>query len=422
MSILGFINGLETRIVIVTGVNYSIISETLAEHLNLPINTTEKEDITIADNTSIITEGICSNFFITFNNNTYQADATVIKNASQDLLLGIDWLHKNKIIINMETQEITIPHDNYNNNIRFQCKKYINNTVRQYKITKEILTCYSTNTIKLKPGKTETIDIYHKSENNTISSNGIVYVHDYEKNELHITPGATNNLNTFNNILITNKTNDKIIIEKGQKIALASIIKKAKIADINQTQNKYELQDFIKCYKGQNQNYYSFKTMIQAIISKDIKRNILKEFHEINATENTNAIRAKPYRLAIKEKEEVKNKIKEMLESDVIRPSFSKYSTPIVLVTKSDGSYRFCVYYQTLNKYTIRDNFPIPRISEALDELTKATIFSNIDLRSGYWQVPMKEQDKEKTAFVSHEGLFEFNVMPFGLCNAPATF
>ena len=92
-----------------------------------------------------------------------------------------------------------------------------------------------------------------------------------------------------------------------------------------------------------------------------------------------------------------------------------------MLVQKKDESTRFCIDYRQVDEVTRKDAYPIPRIDETLDTLAEATFFSTLDLRSGYWQVEVDPGNREKTAFCAPEGLFEFNVMPFGLCNAPAT-
>ena len=115
--------------------------------------------------------------------------------------------------------------------------------------------------------------------------------------------------------------------------------------------------------------------------------------------------------------------VQQMLSSNVIRPSNSPWASPVVMVRKKDDSLRFCVDFRQLNAATVKDAHPLPRIDDLLDALHGAKWFSTLDLKSGYWQVPIAEQDKEKTAFRTSSGqLFEFNQVPFGLCNAPATF
>ena len=115
--------------------------------------------------------------------------------------------------------------------------------------------------------------------------------------------------------------------------------------------------------------------------------------------------------------------VQQMLSSNVIRPSNSPWASPVVMVRKKDDSLRFCVDFRQLNAATVKDAHPLPRIDDLLDALHGAKWFSTLDLKSGYWQVPITEQDKAKTAFRTSSGqLFEFSQVPFGLCNAPATF
>ena len=129
-----------------------------------------------------------------------------------------------------------------------------------------------------------------------------------------------------------------------------------------------------------------------------------------------------PYRKAAKERELISSQVNDMLRDRIIRPSSSPWSSPVVIVRKQDGTPRFCVDYRKLNLITERDVYPLPHIDDIIDRLAGSRYFSTLDLKSGYWQVPLAEEDKCKTAFVTTDGLFEFNVLPFGLSNAPATF
>lgn len=121
-------------------------------------------------------------------------------------------------------------------------------------------------------------------------------------------------------------------------------------------------------------------------------------------------------------REEVNRQIEAMESTGVIRPSTSAWASPIVLVKKKDGGTRFCIDYRKLNAVTKKDTHPLPRIDDLLDQLGKARYFSTLDLAAGYWQIRMAADSREKTAFVTHRGLYEFMVMPFGLTNAPAAF
>lgn len=143
--------------------------------------------------------------------------------------------------------------------------------------------------------------------------------------------------------------------------------------------------------------------------------------HRIN-TGDAAPIHRRPYRVSASERQIIQAEVNKMLTKGIIEPSSSPWASPVVLVKKKDNTWRFCIDYRHLNRITKKDVYPLPRIDDALDCLHGARYFSSIDLRSGYWQIAVDEKDQEKTAFITPDGLYQFKVMPFGLCNAPATF
>ncbi|KAL4032614.1 hypothetical protein IC575_005694 [Cucumis melo] len=126
--------------------------------------------------------------------------------------------------------------------------------------------------------------------------------------------------------------------------------------------------------------------------------------------------------MAPAELKELKVQLQELLDKGFIRPSVSPWGAPVLLVKKKDGSMRLCIDYRELNKVTVKNRYPLPRIDDLFDQLQGATVFSKIDLRSGYHQLRIKDGDVPKTAFRSRYGHYEFIVMSFGLTNAPAVF
>lgn len=133
-------------------------------------------------------------------------------------------------------------------------------------------------------------------------------------------------------------------------------------------------------------------------------------------------IKCHPRAKSQREKEYIQQEVLKLLQEGKIEPSRSPWGAPVVLVRKKDGTLRFCIDFRRLNDCTKKDAYPLPRIDECLDCLSGSQWFCTLDLASGYWQVAMDPEDKEKTAFITHSGLYHWIVMPFGLCNAPATF
>eukprot|EP00117_Sycon_ciliatum_P011053 scpid10434/ scgid12689/ Retrovirus-related Pol polyprotein from transposon 412; Protease; Reverse transcriptase; Endonuclease len=143
--------------------------------------------------------------------------------------------------------------------------------------------------------------------------------------------------------------------------------------------------------------------------------------HNID-TGTARPIRQAPRRLPVHQQTEVRDHVDRLLDDGIITPSSSPWAAPIVVVRKPDNSIRLCVDYRKLNGVTCKDAFPMPRVDDAIDHMNGARFFSTLDLASGYWQVELENSSKAKAAFATPFGLYEWNVMPFGLCNAPATF
>ncbi|UYV78277.1 hypothetical protein LAZ67_16000751, partial [Cordylochernes scorpioides] len=244
----------------------------------------------------------------------------------------------------------------------------------------------------------------------------------FQTNGLRLARSLINVVNKETYIWITNPYPRPLKILKNQTLCFGSQPAEVNLVEESEQKEHEEPQFQINenlAYKEKEQ----LKQVLERyedLFSSGLGRSNLAK-HRID-TEGAKPIKHKPYRVSAKEREIIKEQIDEMLRDGIIRPSSSPWSFPVILVKKRDGKYRFCVDYRKLNDVTVKDVYPIPRIDDVMDTLQGSKYFSAIDLRSGYWQVEIEEKDKEKTAFTTTHGLYEFNVMPFGLCNAPATF
>ena len=265
------------------------------------------------------------------------------------------------------------------------------------------------------------------------------------KNRCYIPPGIINN-NSEINLEVRNLSTKVLRLKEGRAIArilnnqrdAVYIIDRSTTNNIGKKQEKIQEEDKKKVYElidALDINKNSTLTGNQVWQLKEFLKKNYRVFatntsspnrtpyvkHNIN-TGNKEPVRQRARRFSYAEQKLEKQYIDEMLKNGIISKSKSPWAAPIVMVNKPDGSKRFCVDYRKLNTITVKDRYPLPRIDETIDKLKGMNHISTLDLASGFWQIPMDEKDKEKTAFISTYGLYEWNVMPFGLCNAPATF
>lgn len=231
-------------------------------------------------------------------------------------------------------------------------------------------------------------------------------------------------------ILIVNSTNRPIKLKRGCPLAKVELIDEKLISsvtelhsqgkrnetplDLNEIKAPAEHLDFIQNFVKSNRDVFAAndKELTQ---TNTITMKIPTIEHE--------PIKQKPYRVPLNDRKVLSDAIDEMLNAKVIRPSHSPYASPVVLVTKkTDNSKRFCVDYRKLNAVSKVSAWPLPNIDSILALLGDCKYFTTLDCRSGFWQIPIAEEDKLKTAFTTFRGLFEFNVMCFGLVNAPGIF
>lgn len=223
----------------------------------------------------------------------------------------------------------------------------------------------------------------------------------------------------------------------GQRIALKGIkdslsqCPKIKLRKIKGLVRKGGIAQVIHlCPILQGEHQETVPTPIQALV--DSKAALFQEptslpparefDHHIPLIPGVKSVNMKPYRYSPTQKDEIERQIKEMLINGIIKPSQSPFASPVILVKKKDGSWRFFVDYRQLNNNTVKNKYPLPVVDELLDELHGAAWFTKLDMRSGYYQIRLGLEDELKTAFKTHHGHWEFRVMPFGLTNAPATF
>ena len=440
-TVLASINKIpNVPIVIDSGAAANCISKDFYDNLNrhnhgkyIPLSPPPSE-LTAAGGSSLTCAGVAQLFFYLAGGKTIHTSVYVIDGLQQDCILGHPTLNEHQIDI-MNSLD---------------CLQYTNrdNAVTRvpfYTSTIEPQILFLREDVTLLPQTECLVDVGYKKETSVYGATSDIHI---DKRKGLLTKYgclAAKGINTIRqgntNVVLANFGVREIHLKKGTPVATASPFNPKEYAILTPSNEKLALGINAVLKDIENNKYKDLPPDIQigneltkeqqaALLDlvnqyKDLfseQTSITDKFeHEIN-TGDSLPVSCAPRRVSPHQRHIIKEKIQELLAAGLISPSQSPWSSPVVLVTKKDGDARFAIDYRKVNEVTKKDVYALPRVDDTLDAISGCIWFSTLDLASGYWQVPLKHVSREKTAFVTHEGLFEFNVLPFGLCNAPATF
>ena len=429
VSIFGIIMKQNTRLLVDTGAAISVISDQFYKDvLRFDVslrNSNSIDNIKTADGHTTPVIGFVQ-FIIAIGDQNYNCGAYVVPNLAYQVVLGRDFLHKNGAVINVPSETVTFTPDNTvafagdSNNLLVVDVCVASTYVIEGRCEAILPACLSKpidHVVGLIDANETLITKYKLLAASTLS----VPDNDYRVN-----------------FRLINPNNEPVLIHKGTPIGTFCTLSEADF--ISNFQNDPSVSALNNVTSDGVTSRFTCLPSPNLTMAENSRLNsLLEQYSDVFASSSTELgrttiikheihtgdarpIKQQPYRVSQSQKVEIEKQINTMLEQDVIRVSSSPWSSPVVLVKKKDGTTRFCVDYRKLNAVTRKDSYPLPRIDDALDALSGAKYFTTLDLQSGYHQVAMDTNSIDKTAFISHAGLYEYNVMSFGLTNAPPTF
>lgn len=412
------IDNKSVRALVDSGASFSVISDQYRRSLKkVMFSDVKNVMLKVANGSFVRPMGKCL-LRVTINSRELLFEFIVLQHCSHDIILGWDFLEASQAVIDCGRSELFLEDICQNPEAVDTWKLYAS---KDYNLKPQSLTKIAVSGRQLQG------DI-----NVVVEGNKLLL---FERN-IAVPSMVSSCQNGQSEIWVANMQHEHRSIPKGMYIGQAELLDEGHLCVIDDspddTSARQETSNYLIDYSlmvsselnsEQKRKLTELLQTFSGIFTKHDKTTAARTSvkHRIN-TGDHGPINQRAYRVSATERHIIREEVQKMLDEGIIQPSESPWSSPVVLVRKKDGSWRFCVDYRKLNAITKKDVYPLPRIDDTLDCLKGAKFFSSMDLCSGYWQIEVDEADREKTAFITPEGLYEFKVMPFGLCNAPATF
>ena len=354
---------------------------------------------------------------LTISSTVFNQEFVIADNITAEGILGMDFLEEHKCILDMAKRQVTV-----NQSEPLSLVPIVTNSVGT--------------PVNVTVNKTVTIPPASEMEIlGRLPAEGGPWLIEGIQQKCLVARSVVIPANNTIPVRIANTSTLPVTLHQGMKVATAELVDETHINGVVETDSEHQQSTnneegmilnvplSAELTETQREKFFALLSHYENVLAKcpeDLGPTSILSHHI--ETGDVQPIRQQARRVPLPHRRTVQDLLKGMLEKRVISPSKSPWALPIVLVKKKDGTTRFWVDYRKVNDITRKDAYPIPRVDDTLDTLLGSAWFTTLDLKSGYWQVEVAEEHREKTAFCTQEGLFEFNVMPFGLCNAPATF
>jgi transposase InsO family protein len=422
------INGTKIRAMVDTGATVSLIKLSTLKQVNYQhhINRTG-EEITLGDGKTKLWQYGWVDLCVKINFIKTKVRAIVADDLAADFILGMDWIKFYDVHILPGKQHLKIHHGQQQTTILFDEDAEIEvKLVQQYNILP-----HANCIVKVKASIINASHLYFCG----------LHQHSQQQKGISVIDGLVTVNNNIVKLNVTNISNHPVTLQKDMKIGTISrlsmntyvcnlqpTIVENQSGHSEKVNNMSEQAKEIIKILTNHLTDFSEHSAITSVLAKHSalfetkNRKVITPIHHIIDTGNHPPISTRPYFKTIQQRKDIQQEIDKMLKSGIIIPSHSPWSSPVILLKKPNGDFRFIVDYRKLNAITRKDSYPQPKTEDLLQQLGGHKWFTKLDLKSGYFQLPIQDCDKAKTAFCTQDGLYQFEVLSMGLMNAPPTF